>query len=214
MVGRIVRARAVLEDLADNVEDAIKGAVRCRTLMAPTSLGSILDDISYRVRIIPDREVLDAALRNLLADGSIRRLPDGGYVDGRSSAGSATWQPMSDATYRSAIDVQWPGSAATQDEGVPGVPVLLASIPTATDDPTRAEWQHTERVAIAVTEALRRQRRAAVVPLIVAVPGHLEFTVFGGVNDDPHKVHRLASAFFDAAAPAGSELRPKIMGLP
>ena len=204
----------MFDGVSDELEKVIRKTVAGRTVMRPASVGDLLIDIEYYVRITPDRDLLDGALRRLVEAGWIRQTSDGEFVDGRSAGGSAVHEPLSATTYRTLIDARRSREPESEEQPAPSVPVLIATIPTAAPEPTPEEWRRAERVAVVITDFLRVTRRRATVPFISSALGRLEFTVLGTVKDDPGKIHRLVASVFELAAPSGSELRPKTLDLP
>lgn len=199
------------DDLMPDIEDVIREVVSGRTVMGAASLAELLNEIDYRLRVVPSPAILDVAIGHLNDKGVIGLIAGAGYVDGRS-AGVARAPDLPSGQGGVAGRVSW---RATEVEGPrPSTPVLVAAIPIAGEVATRDEWQRAESVAMVMTDALRIQRRSTTVPWIRERPRRLEFELFATANDDPRRLHRMVTAIFESAAPAGSELNPIPLPLP
>lgn len=202
------------DDLLGELRGLVMQLVEGRTAMGAIALSGVVLESSYRLKVIPDRDTLDATVTRLVEGRLVRETSDGSLLDARSNGGSFAHARISEQAYESIIEQHYAGYRHDPEMNAPRTPVLQATIPVSGSEPTLLEWRRTESIAVALVDALKSQRRSSVVTTINAGAGVLNFQLLASADYDPRRIQRLVAPVFAAASPAGSALDPILIQLP
>lgn len=194
-----------MDDIPGELDELIREVVVGRTVMGAVTIPDLLLDIDYRLRIRPDREALDAAIRRVVAAGWVRETPDGSLVDGRSSGRvTAQGRPPGDGP-PAVVDARRRRAEAGSTSEPPTDEQLLVTVACAgAGAPTPDDWRLAEDLAYRMCQYLADRGRPTRVVALKTSPGRIDFSVLGHATNAPQLLRAMVLPLFETIAPPGS----------
>ena len=196
-----------MDDIPGELDELIRETVVGRTVMSPVTISDLLLEIDYRIRIRPDGDELDAAIRRVVDAGWVRHAPDGSLVDGRSIGRVFAQDQPSEDGLRAIVEPRRPRAEDGTNPEPPTEEQLRVTVAVAGHgQPTPDDWRIAEELAYQMCKYLGDRGRATRVVTLKTRPGRIEFSVLGHATSDPRRLRRMVLPLFEAMAPPGSSL--------
>lgn len=196
------------------IEAAILEAIKGSPASQPVELWELAEAIDAALRLIPEADVVEAALRRLAAHGRVRELPEHRYVDGENVEGSLVIGPIQANEWTAALARYrgWSDDVMREMDGPRGIdgparyPSVVLTMAIGPEGPAAAA-DLVARLQQAIADRLMDEDLIAICPDLAIDGGSVVGTVATTHRNDEGRFVTIVKGAIEHPRPAGLSVR-------